>query len=37
MTLAHLLGTGPAATPFPAGTPEDLNPTKARKKPPGYR
>jgi uncharacterized protein YecE (DUF72 family) len=37
MTLAHLLGTGPAAPAFPQGTPEDVNPSKARKTPPGYR
>ena len=35
MTLAHLLGTGPAAPPFPLGTPEDVNPTKAPYKPRG--
>jgi len=33
MTLAHLLGTGPTPPPFPASTPEDVNPTKARSKP----
>jgi len=32
MTLAHLLGTGPAAPAFPAGTPEFVNPTKARRR-----
>jgi uncharacterized protein YecE (DUF72 family) len=37
MTLAHQLGAGPPAPPFPASAPEEINPTKNHAKEPKVR